>query len=208
MFFYKRAQILVADIWGAFGGQGPGALRGMDRLTMFADYRVPQQLRAMGILLYTPALAEKVPRRPAVLGNAAAQQGAAFEEAAGLVQCPCLAPIHAVAVLLELGRLISAQCLSLPTPLNSPSNPFPSPRPFNAPLHTPQVSSQQEIPAGSEEEVEIRAATVQAVEMMHAALAPSHAGITRVALDWLLWTAGERNERALPPHHRTLTCYY
>lgn len=60
MFLYKRAQIFVGDVWGAFGGLGPGAFRDMGRLTTFADYRVPVVLRLMGVLRYSPALAAKV----------------------------------------------------------------------------------------------------------------------------------------------------
>lgn len=36
---YKRAQILVADIWACFEGQGHGRFADIDTLTMFADYR-------------------------------------------------------------------------------------------------------------------------------------------------------------------------
>jgi len=41
VFFYKRAQIFVADVYGAFGGVGLGAFADIGALTMFADYRVP-----------------------------------------------------------------------------------------------------------------------------------------------------------------------
>ncbi len=54
--FLKRAQILVADLWACFGGEGYGAFRDIDKLTMFADYRVPQMLQAMGCLYYSPGL--------------------------------------------------------------------------------------------------------------------------------------------------------
>lgn len=53
---YKRAQILPADLYGAFGGEGLGAFHDIDQLTAFADYRVPQMLEALGILRYAPAL--------------------------------------------------------------------------------------------------------------------------------------------------------
>lgn len=56
----KRAQILPADLWGAFNREGPGAFHDMDQLTAFADYKVPQVLEALGILRYTPALIEKL----------------------------------------------------------------------------------------------------------------------------------------------------
>jgi hypothetical protein len=36
VFFYKRAQIFVGDLFGAFGGQGLGAFHDIDQLTMFA----------------------------------------------------------------------------------------------------------------------------------------------------------------------------
>jgi hypothetical protein len=36
---YKRAQILVADIWACFEGQGYGEFNDIDEITMFADYR-------------------------------------------------------------------------------------------------------------------------------------------------------------------------
>lgn len=62
-FFYKRAQIFVADVWGAFAGEGIGEFNDVDLLTMFADYRVPQILRHLDVLQYTDALAEKVDRR-------------------------------------------------------------------------------------------------------------------------------------------------
>lgn len=50
--FYKRAQILVADLHGAFAGEGPGVFRDLDGLTAFADYKVPQVLRLHGVLRY------------------------------------------------------------------------------------------------------------------------------------------------------------
>lgn len=37
--FYKRAQILIADIWACFEGQGLGNFSDIDTITMFADYR-------------------------------------------------------------------------------------------------------------------------------------------------------------------------
>ncbi|KAJ5070226.1 queuosine salvage protein [Anaeramoeba ignava] len=56
VFFYKRAQILVADIWGCFEGKGIGKLDGIDNLTMFPDYRVPQCLNYLGIIEYSDEL--------------------------------------------------------------------------------------------------------------------------------------------------------
>jgi hypothetical protein len=64
-YLWKRAQILVAESWAAFyppsiniphplfpGSLGPQ----IERLTMFADYRVPQILHHLRILYYPPSL--------------------------------------------------------------------------------------------------------------------------------------------------------
>ncbi|GAA5955014.1 hypothetical protein JCM3765_003161 [Sporobolomyces pararoseus] len=48
----KRAQILVAETWAAFEGKGFGRFDDIDRLSMFADYRVPQILHSLGTLTY------------------------------------------------------------------------------------------------------------------------------------------------------------
>jgi len=60
VFFYKRAQIFAADVYGAFQGRGMGALVDVGRLTCFADYRLPVVLRVMGVLRYGEGLAAKV----------------------------------------------------------------------------------------------------------------------------------------------------
>ena len=57
---YKRAQILVSDLHGIYAGRGLGAFSDLERLTAFADYKIPQVLREAGILVYSPALAETV----------------------------------------------------------------------------------------------------------------------------------------------------
>lgn len=63
VFFYKRAQIFVGDVWGAFEGRGPGAFDDIGRLTCFADYRVPQLLHSLGVLRYAPELERAVRAR-------------------------------------------------------------------------------------------------------------------------------------------------
>ena len=60
VFFFKRAQIFAADLHGAFNGAGFGRFSDIDELTAFADYKLPQVLRHLGILEYDEALAEKV----------------------------------------------------------------------------------------------------------------------------------------------------
>ncbi|CAO3670091.1 unnamed protein product [Umbelopsis vinacea] len=75
---FKRAQILIADIWACFDGQGLGYFEDIDRITMFADYsyswanststsnfasattRVPQALYHLGCLEYSKELTKKL----------------------------------------------------------------------------------------------------------------------------------------------------
>ncbi len=61
--FFKRAQILAADLWGSFEGKKFGRLYNLDGLTSFADYKLPQILRSWGILTYDAALARRVDNR-------------------------------------------------------------------------------------------------------------------------------------------------
>jgi hypothetical protein len=61
--FFKRAQILAGDLYGSFGGEKWGMFKNMHDLTSFADYKLPQLLRAWGILKYAPALARRVDKK-------------------------------------------------------------------------------------------------------------------------------------------------
>lgn len=58
--FYKRAQLLVADIYQAFKGKGFGNLKNISQLTACADYKLPQILRKNGILIYSKELSKKI----------------------------------------------------------------------------------------------------------------------------------------------------
>lgn len=58
--FFKRAQILAGDLYGSFDGEQWGAFKNLQDLTAFPDYKLPQILRAWGILHYAPALARRV----------------------------------------------------------------------------------------------------------------------------------------------------
>lgn len=64
--FYKRAQILVADLWAALGSPNGSSLykyccfTDMDKITTFADYRVPQLLRHLNVLEYSPSLSKQI----------------------------------------------------------------------------------------------------------------------------------------------------
>lgn len=73
IFLYKRAQILVADWWGAFAGENLGKFVDINSLTMFPDYSqfsfffdfvtvsgVPQFLFSKGVLQYDDELKSKV----------------------------------------------------------------------------------------------------------------------------------------------------
>lgn len=53
--FFKRAQILVADIWACFASEKL-VFRDINLLTMFADYRVPQILAWLGAIEYSDSL--------------------------------------------------------------------------------------------------------------------------------------------------------
>jgi hypothetical protein len=125
---FKRAQIAAGDLWGALDGQGLGAFDDLGALTAFADYKVPQVLRRLGLLVYDDHLA-------------------------GLVD----------------GRV--------------------------------------ELPPGSPEEVEIRAATIWGVEELRRAMTAAGRPVRAFEIDWHLWEAGQR-VRDDKPYHRTRTMYY
>ena len=59
---YKRAQITVADLDRAFGGESWGRFDDLERLTLFADNLVPHVLRCHGVLVYEEELAERIER--------------------------------------------------------------------------------------------------------------------------------------------------
>eukprot|EP01026_Neomeris_dumetosa_P011888 TRINITY_DN14207_c0_g1_i1.p1 TRINITY_DN14207_c0_g1~~TRINITY_DN14207_c0_g1_i1.p1 ORF type:complete len:349 (-),score=31.03 TRINITY_DN14207_c0_g1_i1:122-1075(-) len=132
IFIYKRAQIFVGDVWGAFQGEGLGKFDDIDSLTMFADYRVPVVLRELGILQYSE----------------------------------------------ELQRL---------------------------------VDGMQELQAGSQMEVEIRACSIEAIERIKQGLKHSFKNCVTphsVQIDWWVWQVGEQHRKVHKPHHRVLTIYY
>jgi Potential Queuosine, Q, salvage protein family len=126
--FYKRAQLLVADLHGAFAGRGPGAFDDLATLTMFADYKVPQVLHDLGVLAYSPAL-----------------------EAA--------------------------------------------------------LRARELLPYGDRREVEIRAASVQAVELIVDVLEGRGRHVPAFEVDERLWALGQARPLALP-YHRTRSVYY
>jgi hypothetical protein len=127
--FLKRAQICVADLHAAFRGESWGSFHDLDRLTAFADYKLPQLLRRYGVLVYAPDLAAT-------------------------------------------------------------------------------IDSYTLIPAASEAEIEIRAATVWAVELLRRALARRGIMRTPSAIDYRLWADSQAKSPDERPYHRTRTIYY
>jgi len=61
--FLKRAQICVADLWAAFDGEDYGDFDDIDKITMFADYRVPQILNSLGCRRYSPLLENAIQQK-------------------------------------------------------------------------------------------------------------------------------------------------
>lgn len=89
---YKRAQIMVADLFLAFQGRGLGRFDDIDAITTFADNVVPHVLRMDGVLEYTPELAAKIDKGEQL------KQGSQAE-----VEIRACA-IHAVALIAEEAR--------------------------------------------------------------------------------------------------------
>ncbi|KAJ8676444.1 hypothetical protein QAD02_012231 [Eretmocerus hayati] len=58
--FYKRAQILIGDVWACFQGRGIGAFNDIEYITMFPDYRVPQVLLHFNAIKYSEKLLDKL----------------------------------------------------------------------------------------------------------------------------------------------------
>uniref|UniRef100_A0A0N4VUB4 Queuosine 5'-phosphate N-glycosylase/hydrolase n=1 Tax=Haemonchus placei TaxID=6290 RepID=A0A0N4VUB4_HAEPC len=72
--FLKRAQILVADVYGALHTDDPACdFKDIGILTMFADYRVPQALAYLGALEYSPELV-KLLKSGQLLPNGSAEE--------------------------------------------------------------------------------------------------------------------------------------
>ncbi len=84
---YKRAQILVADLWACFENEQYGSFLDIETITMFAgkqtalslivlgadqclDYRIPQMLHSLGCLQYSPSLENHIRKlRPIPSGH-------------------------------------------------------------------------------------------------------------------------------------------
>jgi hypothetical protein len=79
-------------------------------------------------------------------------------------------------------------------------------------VYTPELAARidrgEAIEAGSPEEVELRAASVHAVEGFVAEARALGRDLTAQQLDYRLWTRGQRPEYKAHPRHRTRTSYY
>ena len=60
VYFFKKAQLVVNDIYHALPQNHPRQITGITDLTGTADYKIPAILRKMGILVYTEEFAQKI----------------------------------------------------------------------------------------------------------------------------------------------------
>lgn len=70
-----------------------------------------------------------------------------------------------------------------------------------------KIRNQIIIPAGSREEIEVRSATIWAVEFLCAAMVQRGKKMHAFEIDWLLWNKSQ-SEKMVLPHHRTETIFY
>lgn len=129
VFFWKRVQLLVADIAAAFQGRDWGRFDDMGALTAFADYKLPQVLRELGIISYHPDLGD-------------------------------------------------------------------------------QIDLMQNLHAGSEQEIEIRAMTLRAVEGLKEMSGSLGNRVTSARVDQYLWQLGQLDRFRKKPYHRCRTIFY
>lgn len=127
--FYKRAQLNSKMISDALVSFDKKPLDNLDKLTAFADYKVPQILRKLGILEYSQNLSQK-------------------------------------------------------------------------------IDNYEIIPAHSKDEIEIRVATIWAVEKIKDKLKPKFPFVTSPYVDGMLWNFGQVKTPDDKPYHRTYTIAY
>jgi len=63
LLFFKRAQLAPAMLYERWENSGPGEFGDIGELTASADYKIPQVLRRLGILVYAPELEKFVDAR-------------------------------------------------------------------------------------------------------------------------------------------------
>lgn len=129
VYFWKRAQIFASDVFHAFSGGHWGAFTDIDRLSAFADYKLPQVLRVLGILSYREDLRDR-------------------------------------------------------------------------------IDATVSLEPGGAEEVEIRAMTIHAVEVIRGALLDQGRSVSSAQIDHWLWQLGQLEPFRVKPYHRCRTIFY
>ncbi|PIU21268.1 MAG: hypothetical protein COT15_03275 [Candidatus Diapherotrites archaeon CG08_land_8_20_14_0_20_34_12] len=129
IYFYKRAQLLVSDIYQLFNGKGYGKLKNMDKITACADYKLPWVLRRFRVMSYSTELTNK-------------------------------------------------------------------------------IDNKIQIKKGSEEEIEIRANTIMACELIKEELRKNNLKMDSIHVNDYLWLMGQKRTHEDEPYHRTLTTFY
>ena len=71
-----------------------------------------------------------------------------------------------------------------------------------------RIEAEELIPAGSAEEVEIRACAVQVVELLKRELHELGREVSAMGLDYLLWNRGQQPYYKARRRHRTRTVFY
>jgi len=71
-----------------------------------------------------------------------------------------------------------------------------------------RIEREELIPAGSPEELEIRACALHAVELLTEALRQGGEPVSAMQLDYVLWNRGQEAAYKARPRHRTRTVYY
>jgi hypothetical protein len=71
-----------------------------------------------------------------------------------------------------------------------------------------RIEAGEPIPAGSAEEVELRACAVHAVELLVAEIRRLGHGVTAMGVDQLLWNRGQESAYRANPRHRTRSVFY
>jgi len=69
IFFNKRAQLLISDIYQIFNGHGFGDFKNIELITACADYKLPQILRKLGIINYSESLTNKIDQKQEIEHN-------------------------------------------------------------------------------------------------------------------------------------------
>jgi hypothetical protein len=128
VYFLKRAQLFVGDLYHAFKGQSYGRFDNIGDLAICIDYKIPQLLQAEGVLVYSDKLKSK-------------------------------------------------------------------------------IQNEELITKDSEEEVEIRANTIYACELLREKLSGLSRPMASNDLDWLLWNIA-KDTQFLMPYHKTITTNY